>query len=374
MTGRRCVPPHGSVGQAVRPDRKTIPNITRVGPGKRGVLKLIVQIPCYNEAVTLPQTVADIPRQIDGIDEVEILIVDDGSTDRTVEVAHEIGVDYVVRHKNNKGLARAFRTGLDSCLRLGADVIVNTDGDNQYAGADIPRLIRPILDGEADIVVGDRQTKAVPHFSPAKKKLQALGSHGVRRLSGIDIPDAVSGFRALSREAAFQTNIISPFSYTIELLIQAGKKQLAVASVPVATNPKTRESRLFTSVPKFIERSITTMVRMYTMYRPLQVFFLIGLVFSVTGVIPIIRFLVEYFTEGGAGHIQSLILGGTFLVLGLITFLFGLLADLINFNRELLEINLEKVRRIELGERSGLAVEKPPDDHAARLSDVVDQG
>jgi glycosyltransferase involved in cell wall biosynthesis len=322
-------------------------------------MKLIVQIPCYNEQENLPKTVADIPRQIEGIDEVEILVVDDGSTDRTIEVAHEIGVDYIVRHTNNKGLARAFRTGLDSCLRLGADIIVNTDGDNQYAGADIPRLIQPILDGTADIVVGDRQTKAVPQFSPAKKKLQALGSHSVRRLSGLNIPDAVSGFRALSREAAFQTNIVSQFSYTIEMLIQAGKKDLAVAAIPIATNPKTRESHLFKSIPKFIERQLTTMVRMYTMYRPLQVFFLIGLFFSVIGALPIIRFLYFYFTDGGVGHIQSLVLGGTFLVLGLITFLFALLADLVNFNRELMELNLEKVRRIELGEWSGVAVEEP---------------
>ena len=321
-------------------------------------MKLIVQIPCYNEETTLPQTVADIPRNIEGVDEIEILIVDDGSTDRTVAVAHEIGVDYIVRHKNNKGLARAFSTALEACLRLGADIIVNTDGDNQYAGADIQRLIQPILEGEADIVVGDRQTKDVPHFSPSKKKLQALGSHGVRKLSGLDIPDAVSGFRALSREAAFQTNIVSQFSYTIEMLIQAGKKGFAVAAVPIATNPKTRESHLFKSIPKFIGRQLTTMVRMYTMYRPLQVFFLIGVVFSVLGSIPIIRFLYYYFADGGAGHIQSLVLGGTFLVLGMITFLFALLADLVNFNRELLEKALEKVRRIELEEWSGVEVEE----------------
>ena len=324
-------------------------------------MKLIVQIPCYNEELTLPQTVADIPRRIEGVDQVEILIVDDGSTDRTVEVAREIGVDHVVLHGNNKGLARAFRTALDQSLRLGADIIVNTDGDNQYAGADIPRLIRPILEGAADIVVGDRQTKAVAHFSPTKKYLQALGSRGVRRLSGLDIPDAVSGFRALSREAALQINIVSPFSYTIELLIQAGKKKLAVASVPVGTNPKTRESHLFTSVPVFIGRSLATMVRMYTMYRPLLVFFAIGLALSVIGIVPIIRFLVGYFTDGGAGHIQSLVLGGTLLVLGLITFLFGLLADLVNFNRELLEITLEKVRRIELGEPPGAADDGTPE-------------
>ncbi len=313
-------------------------------------MKLIVQIPCFNEEETLPQTVADIPRTIDGIDSVEILIIDDGSTDRTIEVAREIGVDHIVINKNNKGLARTFRRGLDRCLALGADIIVNTDGDNQYAGGDIPALIRPIIDGKADIVVGDRQTQAVEHFSANKKRLQKLGSFVVRNLSELDIPDAVSGFRAISREAALQLNIVSSFSYTIEMLIQAGKKQLAVTSVPVGTNAKTRESRLFKSIPKFIERSLTTMVRMYTMYQPLRMFFYIGLMFSVIGAIPMIRFLFYYLVDGGAGHIQSLVIGGVFLLIGVITFLFGLLADLMNFNRQLIEMTLERVRRMELGD------------------------
>ncbi|MCK5274758.1 MAG: glycosyltransferase family 2 protein, partial [Alphaproteobacteria bacterium] len=217
-------------------------------------MKLIVQIPCLNEQQTLPETVADIPRKIPGVDKVEVLIIDDGSTDRTVEVAREIGVDHIVRHRNSKGLAPAFRTGIDACLRRGADIIVNTDGDNQYCGADIPALIEPILRGEADIVVGDRQTHKVPHFSPFKKLLQKYGSAVVRRVSRTTVPDAVSGFRAISRDAALHLNIVSPFSYTIEMLIQAGRKKMAVVAVPIRTNAKTRDSRLFKSIPHFLER------------------------------------------------------------------------------------------------------------------------
>jgi len=313
-------------------------------------MKLIVQIPCYNEEKTLPETVADIPRQIDGVDQVEILIIDDGSSDRTVEVAREIGVDHIVRHKTNRGLARTFRSGIDACLRLGADIIVNTDGDNQYAGQDIPKLIAPILAGEADVVVGDRQTERVAHFSESKKMLQRLGSSVVRRLSETTIPDAVSGFRAISRDAALQLNIISPFSYTIEMLIQAGKKHMAITSVPVGTNPKTRDSRLFKSIPKFIERSLTTMVRMYAMYQPLRVFFFMGMTLSIIGAIPVLRFLYYYLIGSGTGHIQSLILGGVLLMMGFITFLVGLVADLISFNRQLVEMTLERVRRIELAQ------------------------
>jgi len=311
-------------------------------------MKLIVQIPCLNEAETLPQTVADIPRRIPGIDEVEILVIDDGSTDRTVAVARELGVDHVVRHRNRKGLARAFRTGVDSCLRLGADIIVNTDGDNQYCGADIPGLIAPILEGRADIVIGDRQTHTIPHFSVFKKFLQRVGSRLIGRLSNAKAPDAVSGFRAMSRDAALHLNIVSPFSYTIEMLIQAGRKYMAVESVPVRTNPKTRDSRLFQSIPNFLERSLTTMVRMYSMYRPLKVFFTIGLLITLLGTAPVVRFLYFYFAGDGTGHVQSLILGGALLVIGFMTFMIGLVADLISFNRQLVEMTLEKVRRIEL--------------------------
>ncbi len=311
-------------------------------------MKLIVQIPCYNEEHTLPATYNDIPKTIEGVDVVEVMIIDDGSSDRTIEVAKELGVNHIVINKNNRGLARTFRKGIDECLKRGADIIVNTDGDNQYAGWDIPKLIQPILDGNADVVVGDRRTQEIDHFSPVKKFLQRLGSKVVRQLSGVNVPDAVSGFRAYSREAALQLNIVSPFSYTIEGLIQSGKKHMAVASVPVETNEKTRESRLFTSIPKFIERQLTTIVRMYTMYQPLKVFFYIALFLSILGLIPIVRFLYFYFTGAGDGHIQSLILGGTLTVLGFITFLIALLADLTNFNRQLIEQTLEKVRRLEL--------------------------
>ncbi len=311
-------------------------------------MKLIVQIPCFNEETTLPQTVADIPRQIDGVDQVEILIIDDGSQDRTIEVAKEIGVDHIVANKKNIGLAGTFRKGLDSCLQLGADIVVNTDGDNQYAGGDIPKLIQPILAGRADVVVGDRQTGQVSHFSPTKRLLQRFGSFVVRNLSGVDVPDAVSGFRAISRDAALQINIVSSFSYTIEMLIQAGRKNMAVSSVPIGTNASTRESRLFRSIPEFIERSVTTMLRMYAMYRPLRVFLLIGIVLSLIGVVPMLRFLIFFLSGEGAGHIQSLVIGGTLLVIGFITFLIGLVADLINFNRRLIELTLESTRRIEL--------------------------
>ncbi|MGS2721770.1 glycosyltransferase family 2 protein [Paraglaciecola aestuariivivens] len=311
-------------------------------------MKLIVQIPCYNEEHTLPATYNDIPKQIDGIDKVEIMIIDDGSSDNTIGVAKELGVDHIVVNKNNRGLARTFRTGLNECLKLGADIIVNTDGDNQYAGWDIPKLIQPILDGKADVVVGDRNTSKVAHFSPLKKLLQRLGSYVVKTLSGVQVPDAVSGFRAYSRDAALQLNIVSPFSYTIEALIQSGKKHMAVTSVPVETNAKTRESRLFSSIPKFIERQLTTIVRMYAMYQPLKVFFYIGLTLSILGSIPIIRFLYFYFTGDGGGHLQSLVLGGVLTILGFISFLIALLADLMNFNRQLIEQTLEKVRRIEL--------------------------
>ncbi|PKM10602.1 MAG: glycosyl transferase [Gammaproteobacteria bacterium HGW-Gammaproteobacteria-3] len=315
-------------------------------------MKLIVQIPCYNEEHTLPETIADIPRQIEGVDKIEILIIDDGSTDRTVEVAKELGVDHIIRNKNNLGLARSFRKGMDECLKRDADIIVNTDGDNQYFGADISKLVAPIVNGTADLVVGDRQTSKIPHFSPLKKLLQKLGSATVRKLSGTTVPDTVSGFRAFSRDAAIRLNIISSFSYTIETIIQAGKKHMAIVSVPVRTNPKTRDSRLFKSIPSFIERQLSSMIRMYLMYQPLRFFIYIGTLLILTGLVPIVRFLVFYYSGDGSGHIQSLILGGVFLLMGFITYVIGMLADLMNFNRQLLEATLEKVRRIELEKES----------------------
>ena len=311
-------------------------------------MKLIVQIPCYNEEHTLPQTVADIPRKIPGIEKVEILIIDDGSTDRTVEVAREIGVEHIVRNKRNLGLARSFRKGLDACLIAGADIIVNTDGDNQYHGADIAKLVAPILAGRADIVIGDRQVQKIAHFSKGKKLLQWLGSGLVRKLAGIWVPDTVSGFRAFSRDVATQLNIVSPFSYTIETVIQAGKRGFTVESVPVHTNPKARESRLFKSIPSFISRQLSTIVRMYAMYQPLRIFFIIGTVLSISGALPILRFLYFYAIGQGSGHLQSLLLGGVLLLMGFATYLIGLVADLISFNRQLLEMILERVKHLEL--------------------------
>jgi len=309
--------------------------------------KLIIQIPCYNEEETLPQTVNDIPREIDGIDEVQILVIDDGSTDRTVEVAEEIGVDYVIRNTHNIGLARTFHEGLVTCLSLGADIIVNTDGDNQYKGQDIPKLIAPILKGEAEIVIGDRETDKIPHFSPLKKRLQKIGSVAVRMLSDVDVQDPVSGFRAFSREAAMKMNVLSPFSYTIETVIQAGKKHITIKSVPIGTNPKTRESRLFKSIPKFLERSASTMIRMYTMYHPLRVFFIIGCLCILVGLVPSIRFLIYYLMGKGSGHIQSLILAAILFIAGFQVLMIALVADVISFNRKLIEETLLRVRRIE---------------------------
>jgi len=311
-------------------------------------MKLIVQIPCFNEAETLQATLADIPRAIPGIDKVEVLVIDDGSTDGTADIAHKLGADHVVRHVGNKGLAQSFATGIQACLRRGADIIVNTDGDNQYCGADIARLVEPILVGRADIVVGDRGSKTNPHFSFFKKGLQRFGSAVVRRVSGTAVPDAVSGFRAISREAALQVNIVSPFSYTIEMLIQAGAKRLCVTSVPIGTNAKTRESRLFRSVPHFLRRSVATIVRVYAMYRPLRVFCLIGGALVLAGAVPIVRFLYFYALGNGGGHVQSLVLGGVLIVIGFIALMIGLVADLIGFNRRLIELVLYKVSRLEL--------------------------
>jgi glycosyltransferase involved in cell wall biosynthesis len=313
-------------------------------------MKLIVQIPCYNEEKTLPQTVADIPRRIDGMDTVEILVIDDGSTDRTVETAKALGVDHIVSHKRNRGLALTFMTGLETCLRLGADIIVNTDGDNQYHGADIPRLIEPILTGEADMVIGDRQTENIEHFSFLKKKLQKAGSQMVRMLSDTNVPDTVSGFRAFSRQAALQINIVSRYSYTVETVIQAGDKRMKIASVPVRTNPKTRESRLITSIPRFVINQVSTMVRMYTMFRPLKMFFIMGSLFILGGLIPTIRFIYFYMLGKGDGHIQSLVMATVLLLIGIQLWVLGLLGDVISFNRKLIEEALLRVRRIEMKE------------------------
>jgi glycosyltransferase involved in cell wall biosynthesis len=320
--------------------------------------KLIIQIPCYNEEKTLPVTLKNIPNKINGVEKVEILVIDDGSTDRTVEVAKENGVNHIVKLTNNKGLAEGFLTGLDACLRLGADIIVNTDGDNQYDGADIEKLIEPIVNARVDIVVGDRQVDRIPHFSPMKKKLQHLGSWVVRQVSGTDITDTTSGFRAFSREAALKINIVSRFSYTLETIIQAGKKNIAITHVPVGTNAKLRESRLFKSSYSYIKRSLATIVRIYTMYEPIKTFFLIGGTIFSGGLILSLRFLYFYlFTPyGGQGHIQSLILAAVLFIVGFQVMVIGLLSDIIAANRRLIEDTLYRVKKLELtGEINELA-------------------
>lgn len=304
-------------------------------------MKLIIQIPCYNEEKTLPATYVDLPKHIDGIDEIETLIIDDGSTDKTVEIARALGVNHIIVFKRNKGLARAFEAGLENCLKLGADIIVNTDADNQYCGADIENLVKPILQEQADVVIGDRQTASIKHFSFFKKTLQKLGSFTVRKLSNSDIKDAVSGFRAFSRPIAHKINILTEFSYTIENIIQLEYLKAKIVSVPVRTNPKTRKSRLFKSIPNFIGHQLTTLIRAYSNYRALKVFTTLGVFLIIPGIVGFIRFLYFYFTEGGHGHIQSLIFSTAFLNVGFIIIIFGILADMISKNRKIIEKILE---------------------------------
>ena len=311
-------------------------------------MKLIVQIPCLNEEETLPLTVRDIPRKIEGIDKVEILLIDDGSTDRTSEVAQELGVDYIIKFSNTQGLAKAFTAGLDASLKLGADIIVNTDADNQYKGEDIAKLVKPIIEGRADMVVGDRETDTIEHFSTTKKILQRMGSWVVRRVSNTEIPDATSGFRAYSKEAALKMNVISEFTYTLETIIQAGKKNISIDYVPIRTNKPFRRSRLYSNIFGYINQSISTILRIYAMYEPLRTFFYIGgLVFS-AGLIIALRFLYFYLSDSGAGHIQSLILAAVFMILGFQIMVIGLVADLISGNRRLIEDNLYRIRKLQL--------------------------
>jgi len=309
--------------------------------------KLIIQIPCFNEEETLAQTLADLPRAVDGIDVIETLVIDDGSTDGTVKVAEDCGVDHILQNGTNLGLAQSFQCGLDYALRHGADLIVNTDGDNQYHGGDITKLVVPIIEGRADIVVGDRQTEAIDHFSPLKRGLQKLGSRAVSRLAGAKVADAVSGFRAFSRKAAMGMTVRSTFSYTTETLIQAGRKRLRIESVPIRTNKVERPSRLFRSVPHFLSRTGSTMLRAYAMYEPLKIFLRLGVLVMVIGMAPIMRFVVHYIAGDGAGMIQSLIIGGALLIMGGVCVMFALIADLIAFNRLLLEQTLERVRKVE---------------------------
>ena len=310
-------------------------------------MKLIIQIPCYNEAETLEVALNDLPKQIDGIDEIEYLIINDGSKDNTVEVAKNWGVHYVVNFKCNKGLAKGFMAGLDACLRQGADIIVNTDADNQYCGADIEKLVRPILDGKADIVIGERPIDDTEHFSPLKKKLQHIGSWTVRVASKTDVPDAPSGFRAYSRQTALKMNVVNEYTYTLETIVQAGRNKMAITSVPIRTNPELRKSRLFNSMFGYIKKSMLTIIRAFMMYKPLRFFTIIGSVIFLIGLMLGIRFLVFVFMGESGGHIQSLILASTLLLLGFQTFISGLQADLIASNRKLLEDIQERVRRLD---------------------------
>jgi glycosyltransferase involved in cell wall biosynthesis len=312
-------------------------------------MKLVIQIPCYNEEGTLPQTLNDLPRSLPGVDEIEILVIDDGSTDCTARVAEEWGVTHVMRQGRNQGLARTFLTGLEAALRLGADVIVNTDADNQYRGEDVARLIVPILSGKADMVVGDRGVGTVAHFAPSKRLLQRLGSWVVQQAAGTRVPDATSGFRALSREAALRTLVLSEYSYTLETLIAAGARQMAIAYVPVRTNPQTRPSRLIRSLPEYLAQSGIIILRIYGLYRPLRVFVGLGSVMIAAGVLLGLRFLYFFATRGGAaGNVQSLILAAILSIVGFQVCLIGLVADLIRFNRKILEETLYRVRSLEL--------------------------
>lgn len=310
-------------------------------------MKLIVQIPCYNEESTLPQALAALPRQIPGIDQIEFLIVDDGSRDATSEVARALGVHHIVRFPRNLGLAAAFIAGLDEALKQGADIIVNTDADNQYNANDIPRLIEPLLAGRADLVVGNRQVAQLPNFSPLKRRLQVLGSWVISKASGLDTPDATSGFRALTRNAALRTFVLSGYTYTLETLIQAGASRMAVEYVPIGINPQTRASRLMRGIPHYIRKSTATILRSYTMYRPLRVFSALGGVLIAVGMIPGIRFLYLFTTGHRIGHVQSLILAAILIIVGIQVLLIGLLADLLSCNRKLLEDVIYRVRKLE---------------------------
>jgi glycosyltransferase involved in cell wall biosynthesis len=313
-------------------------------------VKCIIQIPCFNEAATLPETIADLPHSIPGIDVLEIMVIDDGSKDDTVAVAQSLGVDHIIRHPSNRGLARAFQSGLDACLRLGANVIVNTDADNQYPGHYIPDLVAPILAHEADIVISDRQVGQIEHFSPLKRFLQKLGSWTVRTVSGTDVPDAASGFRAYSQEAALRLNILTRFSYTLETIIQAGKQGLAISSIPIEVNETERPSRLQTNMWHFVKAQASTIIRLYAFYEPLRTFSYIALPFLLSGIITWLRFF--YFVLAGSSgtgrYIQSITIGTGLLLVGVITLLFGIQADIASKHRQLTQETLYRLKKLEL--------------------------
>ena len=329
-------------------------------------MKLIIQIPCYNEAETLEIALNDLPRHIDGIDEIEYLIINDGSKDNTVQVARDWGVNYVVNFKRNKGLAYGFMAGIDACLRNGADIIVNTDADNQYNGDDIEKLVRPILNGETDIVIGERPIDDTAHFSPLKKKLQHLGSWTVRVASDSDIPDAPSGFRAYSREGAMHLNVINEYTYTLETIIQAGRRKIAQTSVPIRTNGELRPSRLFNSMMGYVKKSMVTILRAFMMYKPLKFFSIIGGIIFTIGFAIGVAFLVFFFSGNGSGHVQSLILASTLMMLGFTTFVIGLQADLIAANRKLLEDIQYHVRKLDYDKDSAENKKRGKQSHDGR--------
>ncbi len=315
-------------------------------------MKLFVQVPCLNEETTLPAVLESIPTAIDGVDEIEILIIDDGSSDRTVEVAREHGVTHFVHHVRNMGLARSFRDGVDYALAHGADIVVNTDGDNQYPQEKIADLVQPIVRGEADIAIGDRQTQKIAHFSPLKKLLQRVGSGVVNLAASTDLPDAASGFRAYSKASLLQLNVVTQFSYTMETIIQAGNKRLKIASVPIETNPKTRESRLFRNMWHHVGKSAEAILRSYMMFKPLGFFALIGTVMLVAALVPFVRYLILiiFFSEDAGQHLQSLILGVALLVGALLAYALGVLADLQRTNRVLVEEQLERLKVLQYGD------------------------
>ncbi len=316
-------------------------------------MKLIIQIPCYNEEHTLPLVINSIPKNIKGIDIIETLIIDDGSKDKTIEVAKKLGVNHIVIHRQNQGLASSFADGLDEALRQGADIIVNTDGDNQYPQESIDKLIAPILNGTHDMVVGDRQVQKIEHFSPLKKLLQKMGSYTVRTLSGVNVPDAPSGFRAYSRHAALSMNIVSTFSYTMETIIQAGKKRIAITHVPIKTNAKTRESRLFKSMFGHIQKSMVTIIRVYVLYSPFKVFVTIGGLLIFLGAIPLLRmpYLIIRYHELVGGHIQSILAGSILVIVGFLVICMGVITDLMATQRKLIEDTLYRVKEITLRQK-----------------------
>lgn len=309
-------------------------------------MKLIIQIPCYNEAETLEVALNDLPKRLEGIDEIEYLIINDGSKDATVEVARNWGVHHIVSFKKNKGLAKGFMAGLDGCLKNGADIIVNTDADNQYCAADIEKLIQPILEEQADIVIGARPIDETKHFSLMKKKLQHFGSWVVRKASNTDIPDAPSGFRAFSREAAMRINVVNDYTYTLETIVQAGREKIAITSVPIRTNAELRPSRLFNSIWGYVKKSMLTILRAYMMYKPLKCFTYLAIPPVVFGVAIGLRFLLFYIQGTGSGHVQSLILACTLTIIGFLTFMIGLLADVLAANRKILQEIQYQVRRM----------------------------